>query len=178
MWHEARRSEKKVHEMMDLSKKRAERKAQFLARRRGDPNQTLRVVGLKCKVHHDVALYQATEEQQGLIAWNNKEDNLIDRFDGRALLDFIREYDSRRMPPRERSEEEQELEERANFERFRDLIKQCRRGLTDEEGLQDVDDEIEQRNLAPIPSLKYCLLHILAHFNPKKTLARPNPNKP
>jgi len=59
------------------------------------------------------------------IPWNGKEDVLIDRFDGRALLDFIREG---RLRVPQRSEEEEELEEFVNFERYRDLIKLRRRG--------------------------------------------------
>ncbi|KAL3676389.1 hypothetical protein R1sor_026337 [Riccia sorocarpa] len=152
MWHEARRSEKKVHELMDAARKRSERRALFLAKRRGDPHQSLRVVGTRCRMHHDAALYQATQEQQGLIPWNGKENNLIDRFDGRALLDFIREYDPRTRPVREKTDEEEELDELVNFERYRDLIKQRRRGLTDEQGLEDVEQELEARALAPLPA--------------------------
>lgn len=48
------------------------------------------------------------------------------RFDGRALLDFIRE--SKHFHVQEKSEEEEELEEFVNFERYRDLIKHRRRG--------------------------------------------------
>jgi len=51
---------------------------------------------------------------------------LFDRFDGRALLDFIRESGTRRAL--QKSEEEEELEEFVNFERYRDLIKHRRRG--------------------------------------------------
>lgn len=68
MWHEARRSEKKVHELMDAARKRSERRALFLAKRRGDPQQSLRLVGSRCRMHHDAAIYQATQEQQGLYA--------------------------------------------------------------------------------------------------------------
>jgi arginine/serine-rich splicing factor 16 len=66
MWHEARRSEKKVHELMDAARRRAQRRAAYLARRRGDPHQSLQVSGARCRVHRDDALYQATEDQQGL----------------------------------------------------------------------------------------------------------------
>ncbi len=66
MWHEARRSEKKVHGMMDNAKKRAERKAAQVAKRAGDPMQSIRLVGTACKIHHDVALYQSIEQQQGM----------------------------------------------------------------------------------------------------------------
>ncbi|KAL2608449.1 hypothetical protein R1flu_027022 [Riccia fluitans] len=150
MWHEARRSEKKVHELMDAARKRSERRALFLAKRRGDPHQSLRLVGMRCRMHHDAALYQATQDQQGLIPWNGKQSNLIDRFDGRALLDMIREYDPRTRPVREKTEEEEELDELVNFERYRDLIKQRRRGLSDEQGLEDVEHELETRAIAPL----------------------------
>uniref|UniRef100_A0A803KXX3 Suppressor of white apricot N-terminal domain-containing protein n=1 Tax=Chenopodium quinoa TaxID=63459 RepID=A0A803KXX3_CHEQI len=97
MWHEARRSEKKVHDMMDAARKRAQRRALFLAKRRGDPQQSIQILGSRCRTYRDDGLYQATQDQQGLIPWNGKEDNLIDRFDGRALLDFIRDPETHRF---------------------------------------------------------------------------------
>ncbi|KAF3438957.1 hypothetical protein FNV43_RR17232 [Rhamnella rubrinervis] len=149
MWHEARRSERKVHDMMDAARKRAQRRAVFLAKRRGDPQQSIQVVGSRSRMYRDDGLYQATQDQQGLIPWNGKQDILIDRFDGRALLDFIRESGSRHFRAQEKSEEEEELEEFVNFERYRDLIKHRRRGFTDEEGLQHVNQEMEAKIVAP-----------------------------
>ncbi|GAA0169528.1 RNA splicing factor [Lithospermum erythrorhizon] len=142
MWHEARRSEKKVHEMMDAARKRAQRRAIFLAKRRGDPNQSIQATGIRTRVYRDDSLYSATQDQQGLIPWNGKEDVLIDRFDGRALLDFIRDTSSRNF---HKTEQEEELEEFVNFERYRDLIKHRRRGFTDEDGLNHVDQEMEAK---------------------------------
>ncbi|CAI9110170.1 OLC1v1010149C1 [Oldenlandia corymbosa var. corymbosa] len=143
MWHEARRSEKKVHDMMDAARKRAQRRAVYLAKRRGDPQQSIQAVGSRCRIYRDDALYHATQDQQGMIPWNGKQDILIDRFDGRALLDFIRDTRHFRVP--EKSEEEEELEEFVNFERYRDLIKHRRRGFTDEQGLHHVDQELEAK---------------------------------
>ncbi|XP_010269777.1 PREDICTED: CLK4-associating serine/arginine rich protein isoform X2 [Nelumbo nucifera] len=152
MWHEARRSERKVHDMMDAARKRAQRRALFLAKRRGDPQQSLQVVGSRCRMYRDDGLYQATQDQQGLIPWNGKQNILIDRFDGRSLLDFIRDSDSRHFRVQEKTEEEEELEEFVNFERYRDLIKHRRRGFTDEEGLQHVNQEMEAKSAAPFVS--------------------------
>ncbi|TYG94818.1 hypothetical protein ES288_A11G219000v1 [Gossypium darwinii] len=152
MWHEARRSERKVHDMMDAARKRAQRRAIFLAKRRGDPQQSIQVVGSRCRIHRDDALYHATQDQQGLIPWNGKQDILIDRFDGRALLDFIREPGTRHFRNQEKSEEEEEVEEFVNFERYRDLIKHRRRGFTDEDGLQHVNAEMEAKVIAPFQS--------------------------
>ncbi|XP_073065253.1 uncharacterized protein [Primulina eburnea] len=145
MWHEARKSEKKVHDMMDAARKRAQRRAIYLAKRRGDPQQSIQAVGSRCRIYRDDALYQATQDQQGLIPWNGKQDILIDRFDGRALLDFIRDTSSRRSRCLDKTEEEEELEEFVNFERYRDLIKHRRRGFTDEDGLQHVNLEMEAK---------------------------------
>ncbi|KAK6258518.1 hypothetical protein SCA6_012992 [Theobroma cacao] len=152
MWHEARRSERKVHDMMDAARKRAQRRAIFLAKRRGDPQQSIQVIGSRCRIHRDDALYHASEDQQGLIPWNGKQDVLIDRFDGRALLDFIREPGTRHFRNQEKSEEEKEVEEFVNFERYRDLIKHRRRGFMDEEGLQHVNQEMEAKVTAPFQS--------------------------
>ncbi|WOL02796.1 CLK4-associating serine/arginine rich protein [Canna indica] len=149
MWHEARRSERKVHDLMDAARKRAQRRAVYLAKRRGDPQQSLQVAGTRCRVHRDDGLYQAAQDQQGLIPWNGKQDVLIDRFDGRALLDFIRDSSTRAHRVQEKTEEEEEVEELVNFERYRDLIKLRRRGFTDEEGLQHVRQELEAKNSIP-----------------------------
>ncbi|KAI9394754.1 hypothetical protein POPTR_005G138200v4 [Populus trichocarpa] len=150
MWHEARRSERKVHDLMDAARKRAQRRAVYLAKRRGDPMQSIQVIGNRSRMYRDDGLYQATQDQQGLIPWNGKQDVLIDRFDGRALLDFIREFGTRRAP--QKSEEEEELEEFVNFQRYRDLIKHRRRGFTDEEGLQHVHQELEAKLTASFAS--------------------------
>ncbi|RVX21497.1 hypothetical protein CK203_001788 [Vitis vinifera] len=204
MWHEARRSERKVHDLMDAARKRAQRRAVFLAKRRGDPQQSIQVVGSRSRTYRDDGLYQATLDQQGLkklsdpsmssslssnlkyvasllfgiyilsngdltfiffhrIPWNGKQNILIDRFDGRALLDFIRDSDSRHFRAQQKTEEEEELEEFVNFERYRDLIKHRRRGcrftslvllvtVTDEEGLQHVNEEMEAKTVAPFTS--------------------------
>ena len=66
MWHEARRSEKKVHDMMDAARKRAQRRAVFLAKRRGDPMQSIQLIGNRSRMYRDDGLYQATHDQQGL----------------------------------------------------------------------------------------------------------------
>ncbi|XP_049357263.1 uncharacterized protein LOC125821953 isoform X1 [Solanum verrucosum] len=152
MWHEARRSEKKVHDMMDAARKRAQRRAIYLAKRRGDPQQSIQAIGSRCRIYRDDALYQATEDQQGMIPWNGKQDILIDRFDGRALLDFIRDASSRHRRAPERTEEEEELEEFVNFQRYRDLIKHRRRGFKDEEGMQHVNQEMEAKTTALLGS--------------------------
>ena len=53
---------------------------------------------------------------------------LLGRFDGRALLDFIRDSSSHAYRVQQKTEEEEEVEEFVNFKRYRDLIKLRRRG--------------------------------------------------
>ena len=54
----------------------------------------LMVEGRTCKTYKSTEQHHAAESMEGLIPWNGQQDNLIDRFDGRALLDFYREPDA------------------------------------------------------------------------------------
>jgi hypothetical protein len=78
--------------------------------RQGDPLQQLRMAGVKVKPVFDLAAHTATEALEGLLPWNGKEDNLIDRFDGRALLDFYRDAPPR--APQPKTDDELELEQK------------------------------------------------------------------
>ena len=70
------------------------------------PVNFLRVDGRSCKLVRSEEQYRTIERTEGMIAYNGQEDNLIDRFDGRALLDFYRDPVPSR---RQKTEEEQEL---------------------------------------------------------------------
>ena len=74
------------------------------------PQNILRVDGRPSRMKRNQEQYAAIESKQGMIPWNGQQDNLIDRFDGRALLDFYKEPDghSRRQ---HKSEDEIELDE-------------------------------------------------------------------
>lgn len=52
--------------MMDAARKRAQRRAVYLAKRRGDPQQSIQAFGLRCRTYRDDGLYQAIQDQQGL----------------------------------------------------------------------------------------------------------------
>ncbi|CAI5514929.1 unnamed protein product [Closterium sp. Naga37s-1] len=208
MWHEARRSEKRVHEMMDAAKKRAERRADQRSRRAGDPTQLLRVAGTKLRLAHDSAVYQSAQDlpsfflpsccppfcffplrlafrctalccfwlllapfavpraplvflcSAGLrvfflplhsttlqhpVEQQRRHTHRQHRYDGRAMLDFIRECDPHRHGARELTEQQEEEEEACNFERYRDLVRLGWDAKTEEEGLQQVEREMEAR---------------------------------
>ncbi|KAK0578373.1 hypothetical protein LWI29_009437 [Acer saccharum] len=65
-WHEARRSEKTVHDIMDAARNRAQRRGVFMPKRRGDPQQSIQVIGSHGRMYRDDTPYQATQDQQGL----------------------------------------------------------------------------------------------------------------
>ena len=73
------------------------------------PINFIRVDGRSCTIRRSSEHYAAIESQSGMIPWNGKQDNLIDRFDGRALLDFYRE--PARPSSQNKSEDQQELDE-------------------------------------------------------------------
>jgi hypothetical protein len=55
-----------------------------------DPFSTMRVDGRSCRLFRNDEAARAIEHMEGMLPWNGKADNMIDRFDGRALLDFYR----------------------------------------------------------------------------------------
>lgn len=64
---------------------------------------TLRVDGRACRRFRNDEAAAAVERMDGMLPWNGKADNMIDRFDGRALLDFYRcqssaSHNARRCP--------------------------------------------------------------------------------
>ena len=74
------------------------------------PQNILRVDGRPSRIKRSQEQYTAIESKQGMIPWNGQQDNLIDRFDGRALLDFYREPDAQAKRAR-KTEDELELDE-------------------------------------------------------------------
>ncbi|CAI7783292.1 unnamed protein product [Closterium sp. NIES-54] len=94
MWHEARRSEKRVHEMMDAAKKRAERRADQRSRRAGDPTQLLRVAGTKLRLAHDSAVYQSAQDLSGLSVTPYPSSRLLQRLTEACLGPPIPSLDS------------------------------------------------------------------------------------
>ncbi|CAG8518865.1 354_t:CDS:2 [Paraglomus brasilianum] len=139
MWHEARRTEKKIKELMVDHKRRAERRRAYYESRLGDPSQLLRITGSAIKLHADAEQHFFHENpEKSLMLWQGDNETRIDRFDGRALLDYL--------PPNDpnvpiQSSEERDYREELNFERFRDLIENERRNVTEAECLEDIEAE-------------------------------------
>ncbi|XP_058454908.1 CLK4-associating serine/arginine rich protein [Malaya genurostris] len=120
MWHEARKQEKKIRGMLVDYRKRAERRQDFYERIKADPTQFLQVHGRKCKIHLDPSVAAAAENPAIMMPWQGQKDNLIDRFDVRAHLDYIPTVTNKPDQPAE--DDVLDVEERAmNYERYRVL---------------------------------------------------------
>ncbi len=74
------------------------------------PVNLLRIDGRSCLVAINGEQYEAVQSMDGMIPMNGQQDNLIDRFDGRALLDFYREPVTSKQT-KVKTEDELELEE-------------------------------------------------------------------
>ncbi|KIY98229.1 splicing factor, arginine/serine-rich16 [Monoraphidium neglectum] len=115
-YHEARAHTKKLKLMQEEGAKRRDRRLDAKAEAGvvEDPMQLLLIDGRSCKLHRNAEQHAALERGDGLIPWNGAQDNLIDRFDGRALLDFYRD-----PPPgarQEKTHQEERLDELLNGE--------------------------------------------------------------
>ncbi|KAK9870033.1 hypothetical protein WA026_006128 [Henosepilachna vigintioctopunctata] len=136
MWHEARRQERRIKGMLVDYRRRAERRRDFYERIKADPTQFLQVHGRQCKVHLDPAIAAAADSATAMMPWQGDSDNLIDRFDVRAHLDFI--------PPIKKEDQEEELtqdERQLNYERYRIIAQNSFLGLSEEKFLKQLHIE-------------------------------------
>ncbi|CAH1264163.1 CLASRP [Branchiostoma lanceolatum] len=136
MWHEARRQEKKLRGMMVDYRKRAERRREYYEKIKMDPTQFLRVYGQHHKINLDPAVSFAAEGPGTMMPWQGDNENMVDRFDVRAHLDFIPEYKGEDSDWK--NSEEYKEEQKANYERYRTMVLKEVQGLTEEQVLQQI----------------------------------------
>ncbi|XP_022913306.1 CLK4-associating serine/arginine rich protein [Onthophagus taurus] len=133
MWHEARKQERKIRGMLVDYRKRAERRRDFYEKIRADPTQFLQLHGRQCKIHLDPNVAAAADSPAAMMPWQGQTDNLIDRFDVRAHLDYI--------PPVNNKFEEDEItneERQLNYERYRIIAQNSFLGITEEKFLKQL----------------------------------------
>ncbi|KAL3267166.1 hypothetical protein HHI36_011303 [Cryptolaemus montrouzieri] len=136
MWHEARRQERRIRGMLVDYRRRAERRRDFYERIKADPTQFLQIHGRQSKIHLDPAVAAAADSSTAMMPWQGDSDNLIDRFDVRAHLDFIP------TPKKEDQDEELSQEERhLNYERYRIIAQNSFLGLSEEKFLKQLHIE-------------------------------------
>lgn len=69
--------------------------AHYLEVQKENPLHYLRVDARPCRLFKNEAQYYAIENNEGLVPWAGQQDNLIDRYDVRSLLDMYVEPDTR-----------------------------------------------------------------------------------
>ncbi|XP_074873879.1 CLK4-associating serine/arginine rich protein isoform X2 [Carettochelys insculpta] len=136
MWHEARKHERKLRGMMVDYKKRAERRREYYEKIKKDPAQFLQVHGRACKVHLDSAVALAAESPVNMMPWQGDTNNMIDRFDVRAHLDYIPMYTPPVLNPI--SPEQESDERKCNYERYRGLVQNDFAGISEEQCLYQI----------------------------------------
>ncbi|XP_077310188.1 CLK4-associating serine/arginine rich protein [Lithobates pipiens] len=136
MWHEARKHERKLRGMMVDYKRRAERRREYYEKIKKDPAQFLQVHGRSCKIHLDSAVALAAESPVNMMPWQGDPNNMIDRFDVRAHLDYIPEY---KPPLLTTISPEQDADDRkCNYERYRGLVQNDFAGISEEQCLYQI----------------------------------------
>ncbi|XP_042561738.1 CLK4-associating serine/arginine rich protein isoform X2 [Clupea harengus] len=136
MWQEARKHERKLRGMMVDYKRRGERRREYYEKIKKDPAQFLQVHGRAYKIHLDSAVALAAESPINMMPWQGDVNNMIDRFDVRAHLDYIPTY----TPPLLNTvTQEQESEERkCNYERYRGLVQNDFASIAEEQCLYQI----------------------------------------
>uniref|UniRef100_A0AAR2KP26 Suppressor of white apricot N-terminal domain-containing protein n=1 Tax=Pygocentrus nattereri TaxID=42514 RepID=A0AAR2KP26_PYGNA len=101
-----------------------------------DPAQFLQVHGRAYKIHLDSAVALAAESPVNMMPWQGDTNNMIDRFDVRAHLDYIPMYTPSLVNT---STPEQESEERkCNYERYRGLVQNDFANISEEQCLYQI----------------------------------------
>ncbi|XP_017849780.1 CLK4-associating serine/arginine rich protein isoform X1 [Drosophila busckii] len=122
MWHEARKQERRIRGLIVDYRKRAERRQYFYSAICADPTQFLQLHGRRCKIYLDPAVAAAGDGDAIIVPWQGQQDNLIDRFDVRAHLDYIAPVGKSFSNASGNPETELTVEERQlNYERYRIL---------------------------------------------------------
>ncbi|TST73071.1 CLK4-associating serine/arginine rich protein [Bagarius yarrelli] len=136
MWQEARKHERKLRGMMVDYKRRGERRREYYEKIKKDPAQFLQVHGRAYKIHLDPAVALAAESPANMMPWQGDTNNMIDRFDVRAHLDYIPPYTPTVMST---TTPEQESEERkCNYERYRGLVQNDFANISEEQCLYQI----------------------------------------
>lgn len=157
MWKACREQERKIQGIMHDHKKRAERKAAYFAEKFGDPMRAFSVVGLPASVNYDTAQYRLLEAGDSLMPWKEGSDLLVDRFDGRALIDIIPAAPTAAVRAAiEETEEERELVDALNYERFYMLVENTHGSAprTEHEAVAMVARQIDEKANYLLPTQK------------------------
>ncbi|KAH9273734.1 hypothetical protein BASA83_004068 [Batrachochytrium salamandrivorans] len=119
-------------------RRRAERRQAFMALQTVDPQSLLRITGTSYPLVADLAQHSYLEDETNLVQCPSDKDVLVDRFDGRMLLDNISlEETSASTGTNDHDDEDPMI----SFERYTDLIDQIRLQHDEEDRIDDIDHD-------------------------------------
>lgn len=121
-------------------RRRAERRRDYYERIKADPNQFLQIHGRSVKIHLDPSIALAADSPANMMPWAGDSEILIDRFDGRANLDLIPEYNAKTNKEELSVEENKELRN-TNYERYKILIQNQFLAVSEDKFLHTIELE-------------------------------------
>jgi len=121
-------------------RRRAERRKDYYQKIKADPNQFLQIHGRSVKIHLEPSVALAADSPANMMPWPGDSKILIDRFDGRANLDIIPEFNSKTTKQELSVEENKELRI-TNYERYKILIQNQYLNVSEDKFLHTIELE-------------------------------------
>ncbi|KAG0360184.1 hypothetical protein BG005_011329, partial [Podila minutissima] len=142
MWKSVAKEEKRVKDLFGDAKKRAQRRRAYYDSKLGDPMQLLRVSGKATKLVTNPESYSFNEDPKNLMPWASDPAIKIDRFDGRALLDYLPTETPAMVDSGLRMERDEDgIGDELRFERWFDLVEKSRLHISEEQCLAEMEEE-------------------------------------
>ncbi|KAF9372066.1 hypothetical protein CPB97_001493, partial [Podila verticillata] len=142
MWKSVAKEEKRVKDLLGDAKKRAQRRRAYYDSKLGDPMQLLRVSGKATKLVTNPESYSFNEDPKNLMPWASDPAIRIDRFDGRALLDYLPTETPAMVDSGLRMERDEDgIGDELRFERWFDLVEKSRLHTSEDQCLAEIEEE-------------------------------------
>ncbi|KAG0252342.1 hypothetical protein BG011_007025, partial [Mortierella polycephala] len=142
MWKTVAKEERRIKDLLEDARRRAQRRRAFYDSKLGDPIQLLRVSGVALQLVTNPENHAHNEDAKNLMPWASDPSVRIDRFDGRALLDYLPSttlamIESGVQPERD----EDGVGNQLRFERWHDLADKARLCVSEEQCLAENEEE-------------------------------------
>ncbi|KAK3812185.1 MAG: hypothetical protein J3Q66DRAFT_349612, partial [Benniella sp.] len=142
MWKTVAKEEKRVKDLLENAKRRAQRRRAYYDSKLGDPLQLLRVSGTAVRLETNPETYTFNEDAKSLMPWASDPSVKIDRFDGRALLDFLPSTTTAMIESGLRLDRDEDgIGNELRFQRWHDLIDKARLHLSEDQCLVENEEE-------------------------------------
>ncbi|ORZ23912.1 hypothetical protein BCR41DRAFT_249077 [Lobosporangium transversale] len=142
MWKAVNKEEKRVKELLGNARRRAQRRRAYYDSKLGDPMQLLRVSGTAVQLVTNPEIYTFNEDMKNLMPWASDPSVKIDRFDGRALLDFIPTATQAMIESGLKPDKDEDgIGNELRFQRWHDLVDKIRLGVSEEQCIRNNEEE-------------------------------------